>query len=72
MVQIRTISSRTNAYRERNPMTTTPSPDDLVATIACAEPGCPASTEVARVHVRDLAGRWRCRIHYAGVQLRRV
>lgn len=46
-------------------------PDDTPpVTIGCAELTCSATTEVAAVHALNLAGRWRCRAHYAGIQLR--
>jgi hypothetical protein len=47
-------------------------PDDRPpVTIGCAQPGCRAITEVAAGHAPNLAGRWRCRSHYTGIQLRR-
>lgn len=39
-------------------------------TIRCAEPSCSATTEVAAAHAPNLSGRWCCRTHYRGVQLK--
>jgi hypothetical protein len=41
----------------------------ILVPLACAEPGCEASTEVEAGHVDRLSGRWRCRVHYLGIGL---
>lgn len=48
-------------------MTGRPTPESApLVSVACAEPGCLATTLVEAVHAPRLAGRWRCREHYAG------